>query len=1747
MNTVRKIFWFIFIVVLFVPGVAAHRSDRSPQTAPTVVASAGDVTEVNNNFNVPDNTTLIRGNAVGGTITITLPDAATVPNVSYKVVKIDSTTNTVVVDATGGDTIGGSADFTLDQQYETVIATSDGINYVSTVPMNDNVDIRLFNVKGDGVTDDRAAFAAAAVAANGGELVILPGTYKISSDISFDENIVMEHGALWSIDAGITVTFTGAFSAPEVKVFSGDGNVDFSSAQVIREPIPIWWGVNADDATDDMDDIADMISDLSNVNYFIMSPGAYAIDVDGALTIPVKMQPGAYFVIANGVTFTINAEIISEPGQFIFDTDAGGTIAYGANFNQPVDIVWYSSADPFGILDSSDAWLEAAADIGGSAASVQVIRFTEGFWLIDNDVDTDVAIQVLPGAFIDVEVGDTITLRGNVDIPVGWQIFDTEGNVVFYNSAVEQVEMAWFGGDPADDATIDQDAIQSAIDAAVDAGADAPMFVRVPPGTWNLDDDLDIEGVTLEAPAGAIFDIASGKFFFIGSGKLEAGLSQLFQGPGTVAFGETSIVDILPQWWGAVGDGVNDDSAAFIKCITSAAGREILFVGTDADYELSNDVTVPAGVTLKFQQGSLISVANTKTLTINGPIDAGMYQVFAGAGLVSFGVGVSDYVLPQWWGAVGDDSTDCSAAFNAAMLAAQTIGNVFVPSGIYRLSTPINEFGVGGLGAGASGPDIVGAGKQDSILKYMGTSGYAIEVDNNDNLESTDKPNAITIRDLRIEAPNINAITINPQTSLATLDGGGGIRISAASFVNLERLLFGNMTEGNTGATAIFQRQRIIEDEEDSMTHDTNRDFTTTGAGATEMYAIKFTSPAVTSKITAVTVRLDITGAPTGTVELAIYTDAAGSPNAQNGNDSESVTINTLSGVPEDVTFYWPQFSDAVYRTANRPSLTASTDYWVVVKTTGYTYTDTTTELILRVDAGDGAANSFGTFDTGGGGWSTSNDGTNNLIEVRYTGFNLDDIMDSVQIISTNPPEWGLRSLDGSQMYLVQCSINCARPVYMVGGQIFCTLTNFSGDADQRCVEVYGGLTNWTDSYIEGGGGSNPSLFTGGNQHIISGGNWASRIDYTDGTPIEFGIGRFHLVYSTVAGVTPWPEKVIYGANHPYWTLSNTVVVTEAGALNGEAIEFDSDSDHAFVVWDSSTTRLLRGTYRVTVVAKDANQIADDLKIYSRFQDGGVTVLDSEAYTLTAAYEPYILYHVVTSGQMAKDNTDFRISKNTVTANTIHVSHVLMEYLGPDIDFVDDMYGYNSDTSDGDGDRASSVKFLGRQSGGEQSLLAAITASHDGVADDQKGKLEISVNDGSDGFAPTLAIYWDSLGDTYITGDANVTGTVAATTVTGANVTSGADPGHTHTAASIALRLDQIDNMGANKTFNNGSNSVSFNFTNPSGGPTYDGAFEIQASAAFVGDLLHIHQHTGNPGVSDLLHLEAEDDDVLQLRVRHVGNDAIKELVRWQLDRSGTSDDDTIYHSFYFDQDGTVTSQGELEFGRFSMTALDVSEDTEDAEFTFDVMSGGVLTENFKITGTTVITAGNFASGPPSIHTLTLSGYTGAESKTGSITGVINSDPVITFIEVYISNDPTGDENIDFTLGFYRTDNFNVTDLIVEYTFNITYTETNGGVGDNDTTDVVDTTSGLTKGDWILWQEDTEYARLTAVPTATGIAFMEPADGAKADDTGLVRVTRIVGNFKYDDAGEEDKVHIRGTTLSAPNASMDVLVTIWLQ
>ncbi len=67
---------------------------------------------------------------------------------------------------------------------------------------------------------------------------------------------------------------------------------------------------------------------------------------------------------------------------------------------------------------------------------------------------------------------------------------------------------------------------------------------------------------------------------------------------------------------------------------------------------IATDLTIPAGMQLRVEAGGLLSVSAGKTLTINGTVDAGPYQIVTGAGTVSWG-SVQSHRYAVWTSAAG--------------------------------------------------------------------------------------------------------------------------------------------------------------------------------------------------------------------------------------------------------------------------------------------------------------------------------------------------------------------------------------------------------------------------------------------------------------------------------------------------------------------------------------------------------------------------------------------------------------------------------------------------------------------------------------------------------------------------------------------------------------------------------------------------------------------------------------------------------------------------------------------------------------------------------------------------------------------------------------------------------------------------------------------------------------------------------------------------------------------------------------
>jgi hypothetical protein len=108
-------------------------------------------------------------------------------------------------------------------------------------------------------------------------------------------------------------------------------------------------------------------------------------------------------------------------------------------------------------------------------------------------------------------------------------------------------------------------------------------------------------------------------------------------------------------------------------------------------YPIPEDLTVPENITLRFQNGAVFSVAAKKALTIQGGIEAGLYPIFSGTGVIRGEVKVAA-IFPQWFGAKGNSKADDTVALQRAVDFAG-ISNVFCVNlnrGQYRITKTLD-------------------------------------------------------------------------------------------------------------------------------------------------------------------------------------------------------------------------------------------------------------------------------------------------------------------------------------------------------------------------------------------------------------------------------------------------------------------------------------------------------------------------------------------------------------------------------------------------------------------------------------------------------------------------------------------------------------------------------------------------------------------------------------------------------------------------------------------------------------------------------------------------------------------------------------------------------------------------------------------------------------------------------------------------------------------------------------------------
>lgn len=220
--------------------------------------------------------------------------------------------------------------------------------------------------------------------------------------------------------------------------------------------------------------------------------------------------------------------------------------------------------------------------------------------------------------------------------------------------------------------------------------------------------------------------------------------------------------------YGAVCDGVTNDTSA-VQAAIAAIGSSVTSLLIPGPTKINTSLTFGAATELVFSaNGRVIGTSGTELIQVQRQIVAGPHTCFVSC--VPRGTSPQS-LLPEWFGAVKDGTTDDTAAFNAAMNFLQyTKGLIQLAPGYYAISNSVL--------IAYSGIVIQGAGNNVSFIKVTGTNGNGVIV----NGTSSSRLSNIMLRDFSI-------IAASPSTGL-------GLGLNFAAFPIVERMQIQDFLNG---------------------------------------------------------------------------------------------------------------------------------------------------------------------------------------------------------------------------------------------------------------------------------------------------------------------------------------------------------------------------------------------------------------------------------------------------------------------------------------------------------------------------------------------------------------------------------------------------------------------------------------------------------------------------------------------------------------------------------------------------------------------------------------------------------------------------------------------------------------------------------------------------------------------------------------------------------------------------------------
>ncbi len=151
---------------------------------------------------------------------------------------------------------------------------------------------------------------------------------------------------------------------------------------------------------------------------------------------------------------------------------------------------------------------------------------------------------------------------------------------------------------------------------------------------------------------------------------------------------------------------------------------------------ITSTTIIPANIYLRILKGANFQVGEGATLTINGPMDAGPYQIFSwtGTGAINLKGSPTKEVFLQWWGAQEGRTNNCSAAFTKAWNSTGPHQVVRLTKGTWRLASPVtfnnssaHDFGWGIVGDHPADTVIYIDVGSSNVGMTFGESGYSFD------------------------------------------------------------------------------------------------------------------------------------------------------------------------------------------------------------------------------------------------------------------------------------------------------------------------------------------------------------------------------------------------------------------------------------------------------------------------------------------------------------------------------------------------------------------------------------------------------------------------------------------------------------------------------------------------------------------------------------------------------------------------------------------------------------------------------------------------------------------------------------------------------------------------------------------------------------------------------------------------------------------------------------------------------------